>query len=598
MQYLILALSLVGLSSATETEKRWSASPMEMLYEAVNDDLARYAILALGCLAAAYLVWQIWFRFTAHLRRLSTFGDDRQRYFVPAHGTFSWVKEHLIYAPLFRTRHNREMQLSSAINMGTLPSRFHGIVVLGVVTMNVILCVVTVPYRSETDTVAGIVRNRTGTMATVNLIPLVVMAGRNNPLIAMLHVPYDTWNLLHRWLGRIVVLEALAHTFAWAIPKGQEKGWKIVGMAIGESSFLLAGLMATALFVTLMLHSPSPIRHAFYEVFIHLHFTVAAVCMGFLWVHLNDMAAQTYLLAAIILWALERTTRLFIIIYRNFGRESTTATVEAMPGEAMRITLRLARPWTFRPGQHVYLYIPAVGWWTSHPFTVSWSEAGNLITDEKSPPLPMSRQDLLSTPQKETISLLVRRRTGMTDKLFQRAVSAIGARVTLRAFAEGPYGNIHSMDSYGTVMLFAGGVGITHHVPFVRHLVAGFADSTVATRRLLLVWIIQSPEHLEWIRPWMTSILAMDRRREVLRIMLFVTRPRNTKEIQSPSSTVQMFPGRPNVDTLVGMEVENQVGAMGVMVCGNGGLSDDVRKVCRKRQDRTNIDFVEESFTW
>lgn len=172
------------------------------------------------------------------------------------------------------------------------------------------------------------------------------------------------------------------------------------------------------------------------------------------------------------------------------------------------------------------------------------------------------------------------------------------SRLTLRAFAEGPYGSIHSMDSYGTVLLVAGGVGITHHVPFVRHLVHGYAEGTVAARRVTLVWIIQSPEHLEWIRPWMTSILAMDRRREVLRIMLFITRPRNTKEIQSPSATVQMFPGRPNIDTLVGMEVENQVGAMGVLCCGNGSLSDDVRRVCRKRQDQTNIDYVEESFTW
>ena len=344
-----------------------------------------------------------------------------------------------------------------------------------------------------------------------------------------------------------------------------------------------------------MLHSPSPIRHAFYETFLHAHFIIAAFSFGFLWVHLNGKISQTYLLAAVILWALERFTRLVIIFYRNFGRESTTATVEAMPGDAMRITIRMARPWTFQPGQHIYLYVPAVGWWTSHPFSVGWSQPEDLVNDEKT--LPVSKQDL-GVPQKETISLLVRRRTGMTEKLFQRAANSMGSRVTLRAFAEGPYGNIHSMDSYGTVMLFAGGIGITHHVPFVRHLVAGYADGTVATCRLTLVWIIQSPEHLEWIRPWMTSILAMDRRREVLRIMLFVTRPRNTKEIQSPSATVQMFPGRPNIDTLVGMETENQVGAMGVLVCGNGSLSDDVRRVCRKRQGGSNLDYVEESFSW
>ena len=391
-------------------------------------------------------------------------------------------------------------------------------------------------------------------------------------------------------------------------------GWKVVGMIFGQSSFLLSGLVvsielvgfrlemqetdprqAGCAFVALMVHSPSPIRHAFYETFLHLHIAMVAVSFGFLWVHLDGLVAQSYLLAAVILWALERAARVFMILYRNIGRSSTTALVEALPGDALRITLNMARPWSFQPGQHLYLYIPAIGWWSSHPFSVGWSQQEEIATDEKG--IPMTRQEVFGS-EKTTLSLLIRRRTGFTDKLFQRAVNAAESRITLRAFAEGPYGSIHSMDSYGTVMLFAGGVGITHHVPFVRHLVQGYADGTVAARRVTLVWIIQSPEHLEWIRPWMTRILAMDGRRDVLRIMLFITRPRNPREIQSPSTTVQMFPGRPNVDTLVGMEVENQVGAMGVLVCGNGSLSDDVRRVCRKRQGRSTIDFVEESFTW
>jgi Ferric reductase NAD binding domain len=147
-------------------------------------------------------------------------------------------------------------------------------------------------------------------------------------------------------------------------------------------------------------------------------------------------------------------------------------------------------------------------------------------------------------------------------------------------------------------MLFAGGVGITHQVPFVRDLVVGYANGTVAARRVVLVWIIKSPEHLEWIRPWMTTILGMDKRRDVLRILLFITRPRSTKEIHSPSATVQMFPGKPNVDTLIDMEIENQVGTMGVSVCGPGSLSDDVRNAVRKRQDSSCIEYLEESFTW
>ena len=96
----------------------------------------------------------------------------------------------------------------------------------------------------------------------------------------------------------------------------------------------------------------------------------------------------------------------------------------------------------------------------------------------------------------------------------------------------------------------------------------------------------------------MTTILAMERRREVLRILLFVTRPRSTREIHSPSATVQMFPGRPNIKTLIDMESENQIGAMAVTVCGTGSLSDNVRRAVRQRQMTSNVDLVEESFTW
>lgn len=96
----------------------------------------------------------------------------------------------------------------------------------------------------------------------------------------------------------------------------------------------------------------------------------------------------------------------------------------------------------------------------------------------------------------------------------------------------------------------------------------------------------------------MTTILAMPKRRDLLRIQLFVTRPRNSKEIHSPSATVQMFPGKPNVERLVEMECREQIGAMGVGVCGPGGLGDDVREAVRKRQGERQVDLLEEGFGW
>ena len=259
---------------------------------------------------------------------------------------------------------------------------------------------------------------------------------------------------------------------------------------------------------------------------------------------LKDYAWIKYVKITIMLWATERGIRLLRVLYRNFSlRKMTTATCEALPGDAVRVTIQVARPWKFAPGQHLYLYMPRLALWTSHPFTVSWSEGEQFVQfDEEK--LSLHRQGIARATGEAKISLIIRRRTGFTDTLYKKAYSFPDRTFTTRALVEGPYGKAESLGSYGSVVLIAGGIGITHPVGYVRELVSAYAQGTAATRQVTLIWVVQSPEHLEWVRPWMTEILDMEKRREVLKVLLFVTRPNSTKEICSPSSTVQMFPGR------------------------------------------------------
>jgi len=309
--------------------------------------------------------------------------------------------------------------------------------------------------------------------------------------------------------------------------------------------YLLTEFKAAVALTFLLLHSPSAIRHAFYETFLTFHILAAAVVCAGLYHHLSYKESNyfwlMYLKNAMIYWGIDRFYRLYKLIKVNVGKKMTTAHVEALPGGAVRVTIRMVRPWKFRPGQHLYLYMPKIGLWTSHPFTISWSEEQQRIAFDGEE-LSHHRQDIYQSDK--TMSLVIRRRTGFTDSLVKKAFEAPDKSFTTTAFVEGPYGKIDTLSSYGTVVLIAGGIGITHQIPFVRELVAGYANGVVATRRLTLIWVIQSPEHLEWIRPWMAEILAMEKRRDVLKILLFVTRPKSTKEIHSPSATVLMFPGR------------------------------------------------------
>jgi len=311
----------------------------------------------------------------------------------------------------------------------------------------------------------------------------------------------------------------------------------------------------------------------------HIGLAVLSLVGLFYHLQLKGLPQVKYLGIIIPFWVVDRIFRIGRLLYANLGKGGTRTEVEALPGSACRVTVTLARSWSFHSGQHAYLYMPSIGLWQSHPFSVAWTEEA---TDTSSMELPTSRDDSILSASKARISFIVRARTGFTNSLYNKAIKSPDGKFNTTCFVEGPYGGLQGLSSYGTVVLFAGGVGITHHVPYVRELVAGYSNGTVATRKVLLVWAIQTPEHLEWIRPWMTAVLALEGRREILRIMLFVSRPQSTKEIHSPSATVQMFPGRPNVETLLSNEVENQVGAMAVSVCGPGSLSDSVRKAVRR----------------
>lgn len=52
-------------------------------------------------------------------------------------------------------------------------------------------------------------------------------------------------------------------------------------------------------------------------------------------------------------------------------------------------------------------------------------------------------------------------------------------------------GGLHSLASYGTVLLIAGGIGITHPLSYLREFADGFSNRSMAVRRVTLVWVVR-----------------------------------------------------------------------------------------------------------
>ncbi|KAJ5204725.1 uncharacterized protein N7498_005604 [Penicillium cinerascens] len=524
---------------------------------------------------------------------------------------WSFAKKQLLYAPLGRKRHNREVQLSSAVGMGTLPSRFQTILITSYLASQVVYCLYLDYGVNEKAALVAELRGRSGTLAVLNMVPLFLLAARNNPLISILHVSFDTYNLIHRWLGRIVVLEAVTHTAAWAVNACDEQNLTAALARIKDTPFFTWGLVGTVSMVFLVLHSPSPLRHAFYETFLHLHQLAALLAFLGVYVHLNldSLPQRTWANAIAAIWLIERSLRVLRLVHLNISCRNgyTKMTVQALPGDACRVTFHLPKSVNISPGSHVYAYIPCVSWWMSHPFSVAWFEPGTIAHCASNPVTPSALEkqpfdkDYFDPPSQTTqVSLIITARQGMTRRLFDIARGKPNQLLHASGYLEGPYSS-HPvrMPSYGTTVLFSAGAGITHHLLFTRDLLQRASSSCAATRRIYLIWSIRSTDHLAWVSQWMDQILHLPSRREILVVKLFVSKPRRAADIISPSATVQMFSGRCRPDVVLDEILPGRVGATLVSVCGPGAFADEVRAATRDRIGKgAVVDFTEEAFTW
>ncbi|KAF4300793.1 FAD-binding 8 [Botryosphaeria dothidea] len=413
-----------------------------------------------GCIIGMTLIIRFMRMYNSHLRLLAP---------QPNHPG-SLLKKHIIYAPLWKKRHNEEIRLSSAISIGTLPSRFHMLILVVYGMSNVAYCLCLPWSRSESASVVAALRGRSGTLAALNLIPTILFALRNNPLIWMLHVSYDTFNLLHRWAARVVIIESVVHTLCWMINTVNAGNWSSIGEHLAAEPSYAWGMVGTAFFVFLFIQAWSPLRHAFYETFINFHRLGVAFAIVGVWIHvdLHALPQLPWMKLCLGMWVVEWLLRLWKVTRYNVSmrRGMSKVTIEALPNDACRVTIDLVRSWNHRPGSHVHLY-PAP------PQHACFVEDEKLGLPTTSPGYDLTRPNLMMKTQPMGV-------------------------LTTYGMIEGPYGGHESLDSYGTCILFAAGVGITHQTSFVRHLVAGYHGGTVAARKVVLCWSIPNTECLEW----------------------------------------------------------------------------------------------------
>lgn len=178
-------------------------------------------LYVLGGLFFVFFIGRSISRLRQRQRLHEAINNNDQSRFVRTSRFSAFINKHILYAPLFSTRHSREFRLMDTFHMGTVPLRLEVLLLLGYIALNLIFFFALIDWRADFDEMMYQLKYAGGHLAVMNSPPLVLTAGRNNPLIWLLGLPFDTFNLMHRWIGRLMVGGAVLHVICVVVGQNQ-----------------------------------------------------------------------------------------------------------------------------------------------------------------------------------------------------------------------------------------------------------------------------------------------------------------------------------------------------------------------------------------
>lgn len=332
----------------------------------------------------------------------------------------------------------------------------------------------------------------------------VLLATRDNLLTILTGIPYQHFNFLHRWCGRIIFAQAMIHTIGWTVVEAYfYKPAPYVYVTFLKNMYAIFGLFATFFICFLTVFSLKPvIRWTGYEFFKITHSIGAILYIGACWGHWDKL--YCWMVASLVLMGIDQGARVFKTIYTHFGGKKTVGFRRAMAdvrviGEGDDVIVRLDFDFeqaAWEPGQHFYLCFPSLSIWQSHPFTVS------------------SVPDFRSNVQHHTY--LLRGRKGQTAQL-----ATLAGQSDVPVIMTGPYGPGYPRHTTDNMLAVAGGTGVTFTYPIV---MASLRQLIVPQATVDFVWVIRRAQDLLWLNSEFEQLKEMLSTNPGLRISIFVTR--------------------------------------------------------------------------
>ncbi|KAI6367525.1 hypothetical protein MCOR25_004890 [Pyricularia grisea] len=323
---------------------------------------------------------------------------------------------------------------------------------------------------------------------TVMQVPLLyILATKASVLGAIIGSSHERLNWLHRWVARTMLVTGAVHGFyfyeQWVI-------YDFVEDELDMMPMVKFGFGAWAILAWSVLTSFSPLRHAWYELFVAQHILAAIAFIVVLFYHVPTVA-QWYLWFAVAAICSDRFVRGVLLVWQNIKfkpnsskckggqRIGHQAQLRAVGDSITVVTIKDVH-FKWAAGQHLYLWIPRVGPTEAHPYTIA------------------SAHQLPDTCICNSIQLVVRKHKGFSKRLHQHAArsQSQGKSITCTVFVSGPFGRPPRWDVYETLVLISASTGASFTLPILESVLS--TKKTVCTKRIDFLLAARCQDEIEY----------------------------------------------------------------------------------------------------
>lgn len=388
-------------------------------------------------------------------------------------------------------------------------------------------------YRVKRDYGSSPLGVRAGMMATAFVPLIVALAGKMNLITILTGIGHEKLNALHRWLSWIMMGLSLVHiiTFIWQ-PLHEGGAASLRWHYYWDPGMGYTGTPTFALLFFLFLGSLPVLKRLNYELFKRLHTLGFITFMVLMFWHAADkLDSWHYLYATVAVWAVSVLGRIVFknsSVVRDSFLKACPTICRQYTADMLKLEVSVPNYWTSRPGQHVFLRFPRLNMMDHHPFSIA------AVTHTR------ERRDSLTNVEKVTakvpkvLTFLIRPHRGFTKRLHDRLKSeADSSELTLSTIVDGPYGtHIGTLENhFDTVILVAGGGGITAMLPWLLHLTQCMhSSSACTTKQVRLIWMIRKIGNIDWVHHELRTVHELEQEGNVT-VDIYITGEQNPTPI-------------------------------------------------------------------